>query len=234
MIIFLHSLYKMSKRLFIGPHFGDIAYSCGGLIALDPSNSILTVIFSLKPDKDLEKKYNDYFFEFFRKPEKKFQKMFNLTSIDLEFPSAISRGRTPLDLFSIELTQMEKDLVFTIRDRLHEIIDRYNIKEIYCPKDERHQIDHYITKIAASKISREVHVFYYKDAPDFFPDEKDKSDEHLELMKINISKVLDQKIKAATLYEKHLELFFHSKEKILLKMEKIKFEVYWKVKDLQK
>lgn len=220
----------MSKRLFISPHFADIAFSCGGLIALDPENSLLTVVFSLKPEKGLLKQYNEFFFEFYRKAEKKFLKMFNLTSIDLELPSAISRGRTPSDLFSKELTQMEKDLVFTIRDRLHEIIDHYNIKEIYCPKDDRHQIDHQITKIAASKIAREVHVFYYKDAPDFFPDEKDKSDEHLELIKINILKVLDKKIKAVSLYEKYMELFLHSKEKTIAKMKKTPCEIYWKAK----
>ncbi|MHA1126184.1 MAG: PIG-L deacetylase family protein [Candidatus Heimdallarchaeota archaeon] len=221
----------MTKRLFIAPHYADVAFSCGGLIALDPANSIVSLVFSLKPEKDLIKKYEKYLFEIHRKPEKKYLKMFNLTSIDLKFPSALVRGRTPSDLFSIELTQIEKDLIFKIRDRLHEIIDRYNITEIYCPKDDRHQIDHYITKIAASKISREVHVFYYKDAPDFLPDEKDKSYEHLELLKINISKVLDQKIKAVSLYENILTLFFHSKERILSKMKKTPFEVYWKVKD---
>ena len=231
MIIFLHLLYKMSKRLFISPHFADVAFSCGGLIALDPENSLLTVVFSLKPEKDLLKKYDKYMFETSRKPEKKYLKMFDLTSIDLDFPSAISRGRTPSNLFSKELTQMEKDLVFEIRDRLDEIINRYNIKEIYCPKDDRHQIDHHLTKVAVSKISREVHVFYYKDAPDFLSDEKDKSEEHLELIKINISKVLDQKIKVVSLYEDILELFFHSKEKIISKMKQIPYEVYWKVKD---
>jgi LmbE family N-acetylglucosaminyl deacetylase len=221
----------MTKRLFIAPHFADIAWSCGGLIATDPINSIISVVFSLKPNKELIKKYDDYLYELYRKPEKKFLKMFNLKSINLEYPSAIARGRTPNDLFSKEFTSQEKDLIFEIRDKLHEIIDRYNIKEVYCPKSDRHQIDHVLTKEAVIKISRAVHIFYYKDIPDFLPDDKDEPEEHLELIKIDISRVLDKKIKAVLLYNKFIEIFYQSKEKILKLIEKTPSEVYWKLKD---
>ena len=229
-MVSIGELNKMTKRLFIAPHFADIAWSCGGLIAMDPSNSIVAIVFSQKPSKEILKKYEDYTLEVYRKSEIKYQKMFNLTYEYLDFLHAIGAGRTPSNLFSKDLSQKEKDLVYEIRDRLHDIIDKYRITEIYCPKADRIQVDHVITKEAVNKIAREIHVFYYKDIPDFLPDDNDKSEANLELIKIDISKVLDQKIKAVSLFKKFYEIFYQSLEKIIAKMKKIPYEVYWKVK----
>jgi len=229
MMVFLQILNNMSKRLFLAPHFSVIAWSCGGTIALNPSNVILANVFTLKPNKETKEKYNDYLHEDNRKPEKKFQKRFKLTSRNFDFPSAFDRGRTPSTIFSKDLTELEMELIFEIRDKIHDLIDQYNIEEIYCPKAQDNKIDHYIVKEAVNKIKKEVHVFYYKDFPNFLPEDSDKAETNLELIKIDITNTIEEKIAAVTLYEKSLKSFYQSKEKIIALIRKNPYEVYWKV-----
>ena len=226
---FLRILNNMSKRLFLAPHFSDIAWSCGGMIALDPSNSIVVNVFNLKPTKETKQKYKDFIQENYRKPEKKFQTMFKFTALKFDLAEALDRGRTPSTIFSKELTASEKELVYEIRDKIHALIDQHKITEIYCPKAQRNQTDHFIVKEAVNKITKEVHIFYYKDFPNFLPEDSDKTEVNLELIKFDITNVIEQKIAAISLYEKALKTFYQSKEKIIALIRKNPYEIYWKV-----
>ncbi|NHK30959.1 MAG: hypothetical protein FK730_06370 [Asgard group archaeon] len=221
----------MVKKLFLEPHFGDIAWSCGGLVAKHKKESIIVTIFpprrkffrlKLKARKYRKKK----------REEIRFERLYGVKIIYLKYKSAFMRGRILEDLFDKKLNELEKEIVIQLREFITDLVLNEGITEIYCPMAQRNQIDHLIVKEAVSNLLLEnIDIFYYEDFPNFLPESKKLVTEPtLKALKIDMSDVIEEKINAVLFYDSLIEPYFVSKEKLVNLIRRTPFEIFWKEK----
>jgi len=220
----------MKKKLFLAPHFADIAWSCSGLLLMNKSESIVVNIFSAKPENEKILKAHSYTQEDERDSEEKFYKKFGIESISLDYEESLIRGRRIEDLFTGELTKEEEKLILDITISIGDLVGKYQIKEIFCPKATRNHIDHLIVKKAIEKLISPVDVYYYEDAP-LFAKSKSKTEinENLKEIEVEISSVLEEKIQAILLYPNTIKAHYISVDSIINAIRKNPIEKYWRV-----
>ncbi|NHJ49497.1 MAG: hypothetical protein FK733_17035 [Asgard group archaeon] len=218
----------MSKKLFIEPHYGDVAWSCAGLIAMNKENSIVVNIFPPR------RRYDRLLLKGFtyrkrKRVEKRFQELFGIRIIYLNYESALLRGRTIKELIDTKLNPIEKEQVAQIRQFISDFVIKEGITEIYSPLAQRNQIDHVIVKEAVSGLlTTGCEIYYYEDFPDFMPKtEKGLITPDLIEKKVDITSVIEEKIQAVILYESLVRAYFTSKESLLESIRKSPFETYW-------
>jgi len=219
----------MPTKLFLQPHHGDIAWSCGGLIAKNKDDSLVVSLFPPR-SKNYWLKLKGRIYRSKKREDMQFEKLFGIRFIFKKFPSAFMRGRTVDYLFDKKLNSMEEQLVQEIRNYITDLIAKKGIKEIYCPMAQRNQIDHLIIKQAVfGLIASNVEIYYYEDFPNFLPEsKKGKRFTSLEAKEIDISNVIEEKIQAVLLYESLIEAYYKSKETLVELIRKTPFETYWK------
>ncbi|MFW9924649.1 MAG: PIG-L deacetylase family protein [Candidatus Thorarchaeota archaeon] len=222
----------MSKKLFLEPHFGDIAWSCGGLVAQNKEASIIITIFPPRR-KFYWLKFLGIIYRKKKNEEKRFEKLFNLNIIYLKFKSAFMRGRTLEGLFDKKLNAIEEEQVLELRKIINELLLEENISEIYCPKAQRNQIDHLIVKKAVLGLTpTNATIYYYEDFPNFLPESKKiHSSKTQTKVRIDISKVVEEKIQAVLIYESLISSYFTSKEVLVDLIRKTPYEYYWQDDD---
>ncbi len=220
----------MKKKLFLAPHFADIAWSCSGFLIMNKSESVVVNVFSAFPEDDTILKPYSYTQEIERQSEGKFYEKFGILSIPLDFKESLIRGRRIEDLFTSELTEEEEKLILEIAIRIGDLIGKYQVKEIFCPKASRNHVDHYIVKKAVEKLISPVEIYYYEDAP-LFSKHKSKTDtaKNLKEIDIDISSVLEDKIQALLLYPNTIKAHYTSVDSIINALRKNPFEKYWRV-----
>lgn len=218
----------MTKKLFLEPHYGDIAWSCGGLVAKHKKESIIVTIFPPRR-KYYRLKFKGIIYRKKKREEIRFEKSYGVEIIYLKYKSAFMRGRILEELFDKKLNALEKEIVIQLREYISELVINKDIKEIYCPMAQRNQIDHLIVKEAISNILLEnVDIYYYEDFPNFLPESKKLvTESNLNAIKIDISDVLEEKIKAVLFYESLIEPYFVSKEKLVDLIRKTPYEIFW-------
>ena len=218
----------MSKKLFLEPHYGDIAWSCSGLVAQNKQDSIIVNIFPPR-SKFYRIKLRGLKYKKRKENEKRFEKLFGIKIIYLSYKSAFLRGRTLEDLFDKQLNKIEEAQVLTLRNLIITMIDDYNITEIYCPMAQRNQIDHLIVKKAVYGITTPiVKIFYYEDFPNFLPDSrKYQKETKFAAHKVDISDVIEEKIKAVLIYKTLIRSYFKSEETLVNLIRKTPYETYW-------
>ncbi|NHJ39282.1 MAG: hypothetical protein FK731_04560 [Asgard group archaeon] len=218
----------MTKKLFLEPHYGDIAWSCGGLVAKNKKESIIVTIFPPRR-KYYRLKFKGIIYRKKKREEIRFEKSYGVEIIYLNYKSAFMRGRILEELFDKKLNALEKEIVIQLREYISELVINKDIKEIYCPMAQRNQIDHLIVKEAISNILLEkVDIYYYEDFPNFLPESKKLvTESNLNAIKIDISDVLEEKIKAVLFYESLIEPYFVSKEKLVDLIRKTPYEIFW-------
>jgi LmbE family N-acetylglucosaminyl deacetylase len=222
----------MVSKLFLEPHYGDIAWSCGGLVAKYKKESIIVTIFpprrkfyrlKLKARKYRKKK----------REEVRFEKLYGVKIIYLKYKSAFMRGRILEDLFDKKLNDLEKEIVIQLREFITNLVLEEGITEIYCPMAQRNQIDHLIVKEAISNLLVEnINIFYYEDFPNFLPESRKLvTESNLNAIRVDISEVIEDKIKAVLFYDSLIEPYFVSKEKLVDLIRKTPFEIFWQEKN---
>ncbi|NHJ05415.1 MAG: hypothetical protein EAX90_11360 [Candidatus Heimdallarchaeota archaeon] len=218
----------MTNKLFLEPHYGDIAWSCSGILAQNKSNSIIINIFPPRR-KFYRFKLKGRIYRSKKREEKSFEKLYRVTIIYLKYKSAFLRGRTIENLFDKQLNKIEEKQVLELRNLIVKMIEDFDVSEIYCPKAQRNQIDHLIVKKAVYGItSSNIDVFYYEDFPNFLPESKKYfSESALQAKKIDISDVIEEKIKAVLAYKSLIKSYFKSKEKLIGLIRNTPFETFW-------
>ena len=220
----------MKKKLFLAPHFADIAWSCSGLILKNISDSIVANVFSAKPDDMNARKSITYDQEMERHSEEKFFEKFGIESIQLDFKEALSRGRKIEEFFSLKLNEKEEKLILDLAISLGDLIGKYRVSELFCPKAIRHHIDHYIVKKSVEKVMSPVEIYYYEDAPIFTKDKsKEKIPENLKEIRIDISSVIEQKIQGLLFYPATIKAHYKSEESVVKAIRENPYEFYWRV-----
>lgn len=218
----------MTKKLFLEPHYGDIAWSCGGLVAQNKDESIIVTIFPPR-SKFYRFRLKRFVYRNKRKEEERFEELFGVKIIYLKYRSAFMRGRNLEALFDVELNDIEEKQVIELRKYITKIIKDENITEVYCPKAQRKQVDHLIVKKAVyGLIPDNFTVYYYEDFPNFIPKSQmliDSSD--MKEIRVNIENVIEEKIQAILLYESLVDPYFKSKETLVEFIRKTPFETFW-------
>ena len=220
----------MKKKLFLAPHFADIAWSCSGLLLMNKSESIVVNVFSAEPkDKKILETFS-YTQEDERLSESKFYGEFGIESIPLDFKESLIRGRKIEDLFTGDLTEEEEKLILDIAIKIGDLIGKYRIQEVFCPLATRNHVDHLIVKRSVEKLISPVEVYYYEDAP-LFAKSKSKAGiaENLKEIDIDISSVLEEKIQALLLYPNTIKAHYTSVDSIINALKKNPIEKYWRV-----
>lgn len=160
----------MSKVLFLEPHYGDIAWSCSGLVAQNKEDSIIVSIFPPKR-RFYRIKFMGIKYRRKKREAKRFESLFGVKIIYLKFKSAFLRGRNLEDLFDKILNPVEEEQVLKLREYISELIKKEDIYELYCPMAQRNQIDHLIVKKAVAGLKQtDFDIFYYEDFPNFIPE----------------------------------------------------------------
>ena len=222
----------MTKKLFLEPHYGDIAWSCGGLLYKYKGESIILNFFPPKKMKKFLFRKIKIKSRLGKKNNEKFRKLFNLKIIYLDYQSAFLRGRSDKNLFDKRLTSEEEELVSKIREDITKFVSQEKITEIYCPYAQRYQVDHLILRKAISTISiPEVIVYYYEDFPNFHPKSEEIVNPNLEVNKIDISDYIEKKIEAVLIYDNLVKAFFTNKETLIELIHNRPYETYWKEKE---
>ena len=88
----------MSKALFLEPHYGDIAWSCSGLVAQNRQDSIIVSIFPPKR-RYYRIQFKGIKYRRKKREEIRFANILNVEIIYLKYKSAFLRGRNLEDLF---------------------------------------------------------------------------------------------------------------------------------------
>ncbi len=220
----------MKKKLFLAPHFADIAWSCSGLILMNISDSVVANVFSAKPEDMIARKSFTYDQEMERHSEEKFFKKFSIDSVQLDFKEALSRGRKIEEFFTLKLNEEEEKLILDIAVSLGDLIGKYRVSELFCPKAIRHHVDHYIVKKSVEKLMSPVEIYYYEDAPIFGQDKsKEKIPGNLKEIKIDISSVLEEKIQGLLLYPATIKAHYKSEDSVVKAIRENPYEYYWRV-----
>lgn len=220
----------MSKKLFLSPHYSDIAWSCSGLIAKHKQISEFTYFFTAAP-KNVDNPIIKRNLRKAKKETKKFHRLYNCNRYYLNFSHAIQRGIALENVFDKGLLEKddEQSLILQIRTKIADIINKNNFSEIYCPKAIRGHIDHLVIKQAILPFSSTVSIFYYQDFPTFIEEPQlEKAEPHLQLIKIDISEVIEEKIKAVLTYKSVIKQFYLSREKLQEQIRRYPYELYWK------
>ncbi|TET32824.1 MAG: hypothetical protein E3J70_00460 [Candidatus Heimdallarchaeota archaeon] len=219
----------MSKTLFLEPHYGDIAWSCSGLVAQNREDSIIVSIFPP------QRKYFRIQFKGIKYRRKKREEMrfANILGVEiryLKYKSAFLRGRNLEDLFDKILNPVEKELVIQLREYISDLVIKEDVSEIYCPMAQRNQIDHLIVKKAVAGLKPiDFDIFYYEDFPNFLPESKKlQVSTALKAIKVDISDVIEEKIQGIIQYDSLVEPYFKSKEILVELIRKTPFETFWK------
>jgi LmbE family N-acetylglucosaminyl deacetylase len=220
----------MKKKLFLAPHFADLAWSCSGLLLMNISESIAVNVFSAKPENMDGWDAYPYTQEMERLSEEKFFKKFGIEYIQCDFKEALVRGRKIEEFFSLKLNEEEDKLILDLAIKIGDLIGKYRVSEIFCPKALRHHIDHYIVKKSIEKIMNPVEIYYYEDAPIFVEyKSKEKTPENLKEIKIDISSVLEEKIESVLLYPSTIKAHYKSEESVIKAIRDNPIEKYWRV-----
>ncbi|HUT79823.1 MAG TPA: hypothetical protein VMZ29_01365 [Candidatus Bathyarchaeia archaeon] len=221
----------MAEKLFLEPHYGDIAWSCSGLVALYKEETLIVNLFPPKR-KFYRLKFKGIIYRRKKREEKDFSKLFGIRILYLKYKSAFLRGRSIETLFDKEFNKLEEKIVIQLYQDIIKLIDKEKVSEIYCPKAQRNQIDHLIVKAAVARIvATDCKIFYYEDFPNFLPDSKiiDKETD-LEKMKVNIQEVIEEKIQAVHIYQSLIKPYFKSEESLVELIRKTPYETFWKEK----
>lgn len=221
-------MWKMLKKLFLEPHYGDIAWSCGGLLAQNKQESIILNIFPPR-SKFFRIKFRFIKYNRRKKNEKRFEKLFGIKIFYLSFKSAFLRGRTLETLFDKELNRIEHSQVLELRNIIIKFIDDYNVSEIYCPMAQRNQVDHLIVNKAVKGITaHDVQIYYYEDFPNFLPESKKYlQNKDAKAIRKDISDVIDEKIEAVLIYKSLIREHYKSIEGLVKLIKDTPYETFW-------
>ena len=168
----------MSKALFLEPHYGDIAWSCSGLVAQNKEDSIIVSIFPPKR-RYYRIKLKGIKYRRKKREEIRFANLLGVEIIYLKFESAFLRGRNLEDLFDKILNPVEEEQVLQLREYISELIKKECINKVYCPMAQRNQIDHLIVKkVVAGLKPIDFDIFYYEDFPNFLPEARKLQVQH--------------------------------------------------------
>lgn len=219
----------MSKALFLEPHYGDIAWSCSGLVAQNRQDSIIVSIFPPKR-KYYRIQFKGIKYRRKKREEIKFSNLLSVEIIYLKYKSAFLRGRNLEDLFDKILNPAEEEQVLQLREYLSDLIKKEDVSEVYCPMAQRNQIDHLIVKKAVAGLKQiDFDIYYYEDFPNFLPvSRKLQVSTGLKAIKVDISEVIEEKIQGILQYESLVEPYFKSKEILVDLIRKTPFETFWK------
>ncbi|MBD3190946.1 MAG: hypothetical protein GF308_09900 [Candidatus Heimdallarchaeota archaeon] len=220
----------MPKKLFISPHYSDIAWSCSGLIAKHKQASVIAYVFTANPRK-LHNPILKRNLKRAKKETKKFHRLYNCKHLFLDFPHSVQRGISLADVFDKDLIEREGEqaLILQIRTKIAEIINQNNFSEIYCPKAIRNHVDHLLIKQAILPFSSAISIYYFQDFPTFLEDaETHKAESHLQLIKMDVSDVIEEKIEAILTYKSIIKQFYLSQEKLQEQIRQYPYEIYWK------
>jgi hypothetical protein len=197
---------------------------------MNKTESIVVNVFSAKPEDEEILKPFSYTQEKERLSEEKFYKQFGIESIHLDFKESLIRGRKIEDLFTSELTVEEEKIILDIAIKIGDLLGKYRIKEIFCPKATRNHVDHYIVKKSIEKLISPVEIYYYEDAPLFTKSKaKEETVKNLKEISIDISSVLEEKIQALLLYPNTIKAHYTSVDSIVKALRKNPVERYWRV-----
>lgn len=216
------------KKLFLEPHYGDIAWSCGGLVAKHKEESMIVTIFPPRR-KFYRIKLKARTYRKKKREEMRFERLYDVKILYLKYKSAFMRGRILEELFDKKLNELEKEIVIQLREFISDLVLKEGITEIYCPMAQRNQIDHIMVKEAVSNLLLEnISIFYYEDFPNFLPESKKLiTESNLEALKIDITDVIEEKIRAVLFYESLIEPYFVSKEKLVDLIRNTPYEIFW-------
>jgi len=219
----------MSKALFLEPHYGDIAWSCSGLVAQNKEDSIIVSIFPPKR-KYYRIQFKGIKYRRKKREEIRFGNILGVKIIYLKYKSAFLRGRNLEDLFDKILNPVEEEQVLQLREYISDIIKKEDIHEIYCPMAQRNQIDHLIVKKAVAGLKQtDFDIYYYEDFPNFLPESRKlQIITALKAIKVDITDVIDEKIQGILQYDSLVEPYFKSKEILVDLIRKTPFETFWK------
>jgi hypothetical protein len=197
---------------------------------MNNSESIVVNVFSAKPEDMATMKSFSYTQEMERLSEEKFFKKFGIEFVQLDYQEAMVRGRKIEEFFSLKLNDEEEKLILDIAIKIGDLIGKYRISEVFCPKAIRNHIDHYIVKKSIEKIMTPVEIYYYEDAPIFIQEKsKEKTPENLKEIKIDISSVLEDKIESVLLYPATIKAHYKSQESVIKAIRDNPYEKYWRV-----
>ena len=222
---------EMSKKLFLEPHYGDIAWSCSGFIAQNKEDSIIVTLF---PPRSKFYRFRMKIVSKYRKKlqeEKSFECLFNIKIIYRKYKSAFLRGRKIENLFDKKLNSIEEKLVEELRTDIAKLIIEEDISELYCPFAQRNQIDHLLVKKAVTGLTAtDVEIYYYEDFPNFHPKSTLIKDSSLKPIKIDISACIEEKIKAVLLYKSLVSAYFKSEKTLADSIRRTPYETCWQEK----
>ncbi len=219
----------MSKTLFLEPHYGDIAWSCSGLVAQNREDSIIVSIFPPKR-KYYRIQFKGIKYRRKKREEIRFANILGVEIIYLKYKSAFLRGRNLEDLFDKILNPVEEEQALKLRKYISELIKNEDISEVYCPMAQRNQIDHLIVKKAVAGLKQtDFDIYYYEDFPNFLPESRKlQVSTGLKAIKVDISEVIEEKIQGILEYVSLVEPYFKSKEVLVDLIRKTPFETFWK------
>lgn len=219
----------MSKALFLEPHYGDIAWSCSGLVAQNREDSIIVSIFPPKR-RNYRIQFKGIKYRRKKREELRFGNILGVKIIYLKYKSAFLRGRNLEDLFDKILNPVEEEQVLQLREYISDFIKKEDIQKIYCPMAQRNQIDHLIVKKAVAGLKQtDFDIYYYEDFPNFLPESKKlQVSTALKAIKVDISEFIDEKIQGILQYDSLVEPYFKSKEILVKLIRNTPFETFWK------
>jgi LmbE family N-acetylglucosaminyl deacetylase len=218
-------------KLFIEPHFGDVAWSCSGLLAKEETKATILCIFSAKKCHLVKTKRNNGSQWYLKKNEKKYAKMMNTDLHFFNYAKYDLRNRPPQKFFDSVLSPIEQKLLCDLTAQLKKFVKKNNVTEIYCPKASRSHIDHLLVKQATTQFIDSHTVYYYEDCPTFTNDQKyfPSFEPNLEEIKIDISSVIPQKYNGMLIFDELIKSFFTSKEALKSLIHKRPYEKYWRI-----
>lgn len=164
---------KFSRKLFVQAHGDDCALSCGAFLAKlhvenCSSNVIATIFsnysseyFSWKESIDLT---NERYSQIRQMEDELFVENIKSKILFLNFSESLLRGIKypilPLGIFKKDYKVLESIFL-----KIKQIVDQYNINEIYLPMGIGWNCDHQILTEVAWKLKEYLHIYLYEDYP---------------------------------------------------------------------
>jgi LmbE family N-acetylglucosaminyl deacetylase len=242
-----------SRHIFLSSHLDDVAYSCGGTLAVQVSNGLrplVITVFSGIPSEEL--RVSDYANQVHRKMglpnldaaavverrRKEDASALDYLRADylwLDYPDAIYRGNPPYYSADNELSgevhyadleidrQLAQDLL-ALHERLPDTV-------WYAPLGVGRHVDHQIVASAADRLVRRgANVKFYEDFPyvlqeDALEERRRQLGGTLEPAYTEMSEMLPQRIEAADLYASQAELNFGSVAQMHQVIEKYTYSI---------